>query len=827
MNSGRAHRLLRRVVDIQPEETRGALLMAAYFFFITSSAYIIKAVKISLFLHRLNYSKLPYAYLITAALMGFVVSLNTKLLKSMNRSRYVSVSLMFFIAGLFIFRLLFRVSWDGILILYWLWSDVFLVLSVTQFGILVNDLYQPRQAKRFWSFFVSGGLLGGIFGSLLVTFLAKVFRTENLLLLCPAFLVFCLGIVRSLVKPSLGETKEKKPESPGLPEERAGYWKSFQALTKSRYLVLLSCMMAVSVIVSTLIDFQFNAIIGTKFGKSSDAQTAFLGIFFTLLLVFSLILNLFLTNRILKNFGIKIALLVTPLILSLGAGALFLVPVAWRIFWAVVVKGADKSLTLTFSQGTREVLYIPVPQQIKYKANMFIDMFVNKLGDGLAAVLLMIFFKLLGFSIPQLSYIILVFTGIWIVLSFRLTHEYVGIVKKNLTIKWPDADKFVFEQIDVDATKLIFDTLESKQRSSVLYAMNLLDLIKKEKMSPELRKIIRARSSGVRAGSLDSLLDVHGETLVPEWEDALESRDLDEQVQEILSLDVYQELMRERVEKISAAKDGSTLVSQMEVAKALGMMAADSPLVQNLGRLLRHDSPDVVRYALESAGRQKKREFVPLIVPHLGRSATQQAAGQALLQYGDKIAGTLKDYLADPKEDVKLRKAIPDILARMRTQRATDLLVRELKKRDSDVQGEVIEALTKIRSQSPFLRFSERDIDSEVFTAVKKACILVLELFNAQKENKKAVLAVELENILARTLKQIFELVSLVYSHEDVMRAYQNYREGTKRSVDYALELLENMLKKDIKEALLPLLEDRPLDEKAQTCRKILKALEK
>jgi hypothetical protein len=163
----------------------------------------------------------------------------------------------------------------------------------------------------------------------------------------------------------------------------------------------------------------------------------------------------------------------------------------------------------------------------------------------------------------------------------------------------------------------------------------------------------------------------------------------------------------------------------------------------------------------------------------------------------------------------------------MGTQRTTDLLVRELKKRDSDVQGEVIEALTKIRSRSPFLRFSEKDVSSEVFAAVKKACILVLELFNAQKENKKAVLAAELENILARTLKQIFELVSLVYPHDDVIRAYQNYREGTKRCVDYALELLENMLKKDIKEALLPLLEDRPLDEKAQTCRKILKALEK
>jgi hypothetical protein len=45
--------------------------------------------------------------------------------------------------------------------------------------------------------------------------------------------------------------------------------------------------------------------------------------------------------------------------------------------------------------------------------------------------------------------------------------------------------------------------------------------------------------------------------------------------------------------------------------------------------------------------------------------------------------------------------------------------------------------------------------------------------------------------------------------------------------MDYALELLENMLRRDVKDMIMPLLEERPLDEKALVCRKILKALEK
>jgi hypothetical protein len=68
-------------------------------------------------------------------------------------------------------------------------------------------------------------------------------------------------------------------------------------------------------------------------------------------------------------------------------------------------------------------------------------------------------------------------------------------------------------------------------------------------------------------------------------------------------------------------------------------------------------------------------------------------------------------------------------------------------------------------------------------------------------------------------------LLGLIYSPEDIARALQNYSEGTKRAVDYALELLENVLSKDLKDAVLPVLEDAPVEEKSRSGRRILKAL--
>jgi hypothetical protein len=66
----------------------------------------------------------------------------------------------------------------------------------------------------------------------------------------------------------------------------------------------------------------------------------------------------------------------------------------------------------------------------------------------------------------------------------------------------------------------------------------------------------------------------------------------------------------------------------------------------------------------------------------------------------------------------------------------------------------------------------------------------------------------------------MFELLSLVYPREDVVRAYQNVREGSKQSTDYALELLEQVLPRDVREAVLPLLEDLPVEEKARRFRR-------
>jgi ATP:ADP antiporter, AAA family len=811
MTEDRLYRMLSRVADIRRGEARKALLLFLYFFLVTFPVYIIKPVKVSLFFVSFSDRFLPLPYLLTALLIGFVVSLNARFMRSLPRRRYISLTLVFFMAGFIVFWLLWkvlRVEWNGLSIVYWLWSDVFISTAVIQFWISVNDALHPHQAKRLVGFFVSGGLLGGLGGALLAWRLASVIGTENLLLFCPAVLVLTLIVVRRVYRDREGEGEWTPDARPGL----SGYWEGFRAVRGHRYLRLLAGLLSAGAVAGTLIELQFNTILGWHF-RSADPRTAFLGSFFAVLLAVSWFVQMFGTSRILKRFGIRGGLLAAPLLLLIGSASIFLFSTPGLIVWAVIVKGMDKSLENTLNQSARELLYIPVPADVKDKAKVFIDMFLNKFSTALGAVLFFGFYTALRLDIEVISVVTVAFLALAIVLAAVIFGEYIRAVKRDLARKWEDGEKIVAAHVDMDSARLVVDTLQSRERSSELYVMNLYDLIRKDRMTPELKEILAGMSGEARARSMDSLLDVGGETFFPGMEDALADKELGTEINEVFELESYRKVMGDHLEKLTGGGSESE-VERMEAAKVLGMMKPDSGVVTQLSRLLGDRSSEVLNYALASAARLRRKEHIPLVIRQLGNPQTSRVARDALVVYGEAILGTLRRRLEDSREPLQVRKAIPEVLAILGTQRSADVLTAALQEGQEATETEVIEALYRIRAENPGVLFKEKKILPSVMRLVRR------NLRRLAGEGPEAV-----EGFPAMELKRIFDLLSLIYPSEDIVKAYQNICQGTRKAIDYSLELLDNVVCKDLMEYLAPLIEDLPPEERSRRCRKLLRSL--
>ncbi len=295
------HPLLSRVIDFRPGEAALAFFFFFSFFLITAPYYIIKPIRNSSYLEQLGDERLPLAYFLTALLMGFIVNFHSRLQVRLSRRALIVSSFLFFISNLCLFWWLFQKKWAWVPVAFWLWANIFAIVLVTQFWMLVNDVFNPREAKRLIGFIGSGGQLGAILGSLLVGVLA---RTKAYSVLLPlASLLLSLGILavvqifrleKKRRVPGEGNTEAKKPRSR---EAKVGFQDALQTTTRHRYLQLLAGIVATTIIVSTLIDWQFNSVVhNTVQGGSKLAS--FFGYFNAGTMAFAFLFQLFLTSSI-------------------------------------------------------------------------------------------------------------------------------------------------------------------------------------------------------------------------------------------------------------------------------------------------------------------------------------------------------------------------------------------------------------------------------------------------------------------------------------------------------------------------------------------------
>jgi AAA family ATP:ADP antiporter len=529
------------------------------------------------------------------------------------------------------------------------------------------------------------------------------------------------------------------------------------------------------------------------------------------------------TSEFIRRFGIRFTLLIFPMILLLGSLG---IAVFISLSFAIFLKGSDKSLSYSLNQSVRELLYIPVSPDLKYKAKIFIDMFLNRSAKGIGSVILLILLQFnIGMSpVSLVSLVSVVLILCWMIVNLKVGREYVSTVKLKLMKKWDRADKWVAEKVDVDYTKLVFDTLESKNRSSVLYAMHLFDLLKKNKMSPELEKLLSYKSDEMKISSLGALFEEEDTAWLPQIDDSLDEEVLEKEVKEIMSLDVYQEVMKGYVDKTLREQGQKAETAKMELAKAIGLMETDASLVEELGGFLEDESPEVGKYAMESAAIHKKREYVPGIIQKMKSPVTREDALFSLEKYGAKIVGILSDYLGDREEDVELRKGAARLLASIGTQEASDFLMLELAEARGDLDTEIIDSLDRIRTEKSGIQFRESTVKVAIIREVKRSCRLIIDI-SSSSEIEGGDKGSRLEGRLDEAKRNVFRLLGLIYPKEDIVKAYQNIRAGTKDSMAYAVELLDNTLQREMKILILPLVEELSAEDRAKMCRAILRSL--
>lgn len=389
-------------------------------------------------------------------LLLFVIAWYSRLVDRWPRAKLITWATLFCMSNMVVFWFLqpdfFIANLPTTGILFYLWVGMFGVFVVAQFWAFAADVYDDEEGRRLMPMVAIGATAGAAFGAQIVEFvvgggllnliaglgferLADILRpylvTESLLLMALVPLGASILLMRVV---------DARKGSPGAPEHPGGEGTSSGGLS----LVLGSRFLLAVAVITVLMNWVntngenllFNVLQGVLardaesrgitdpgalLAFTRDGTTAFYGNFFSWVNASALVLQALVASRLLKYGGFGAILMLLPVVALTSYATMALLPILAVV---KVMKIAENSTDYSINNTARHVLWLPVPSHVKFKGKPTIDSLFARVGDGFAAVTVVVGVNLLGLSTAGYFTFTVALVVVWIGYAVVVIREH-------------------------------------------------------------------------------------------------------------------------------------------------------------------------------------------------------------------------------------------------------------------------------------------------------------------------------------------------------------------------------------------------------------------
>jgi ATP:ADP antiporter, AAA family len=843
---------VRRLLDIRRGEGLLVLLAFLDIAVVVAAFLLAKPIRNSLFLTEYGPYALVYVYAAVPLVLTAFVPLYTRIAARVGIRRVSVGTLVFFALNVLAFWAVFRANPVGQELgpgdagdtLVWLlpgafyvWVNCFAVVAPVQAWSFANSLFDTRQAKRLFGVVGAGASLGAIAGGIMArTLVGAVGGTVNMLLVLAALILLAAGIqlVAQARVRARGAARQLSQPAPR-------FFESLRTIRRSRYLTLMASLVFVVAILTQWIAFQLSLAANDRYGHDPDALTAFFGTFNYAFGIVGLLLQFALTGPALRRFGIAATILLLPIVLGLGSALILLVPIFWMV---LVTAGADQSLRFSVDKATYELLYLPLPQPQRGAVKAAIDIVVNRFADATGAVLLGLatqgFFMLggLGFGLRGTAAVNLVLAGAWAALAWQLRTEYVRTIQESIHRHRMDREQIEAVPIATLTSGVMRQRLFGGTPEDVLATLDLLERQSLRKFQASLRSLLAHPAPDVRRRVL-AMLSAQGDPeIAGTARELLRDPDIGVRTEALLYLSREQgadplqiieqlgdfadfsiragiaaffaasnnpEAARALLEAMSTAGGPDGARERQEAARLLPRVPAS--LHDLLAALIRDPDRAVARQAIRSAMQVQHDDLVAPLVEALPRPGLADSAAEALARYGSPIVEDVAARLRDPATPAAIKRELPSVLVRLGTAEAEVVLIDSLLQPDAAVRHSIVVALNTLQAAGG-ARIDPAFVELVLATEIAGHYLSYRQLGDLRERGRHDDPAVgALGQAMDRQLERVFRLMKLLLPHTAMHDAYVGVRSGIPAIRANALEFLENVLKPDLRQVVLPLVD--------------------
>ena len=408
-------------LNIRPRELRPLFMATAAAFFLLSFMILTRSLRESLFLSTYPIEKLPLM-MGTLVLLSFPgVGQFSRLVTAYPPKLILTRLTLVVTAGFLILWKLLPVAEWAIPVFY-VWTAIGSLLMASGFWMVTAELFPLRGAKRLFSLISAGGTLGAMLTGVSLSWLTHHVELTWLVLFSLVLPLLFLVLV-NLMPHSAQESRSPAHNRSGIPLVEAS-----RLIWRTRHLRLMAGIIFTATLVMTLVDFQFKELVQIRFSSGADL-TGFLGAFYGWAGFGALLLQVFLSGRLIEKRGVAFSLSVSSGLLIIGGAGILFSP---SLAAATILRGTDYSLRKSLFRPTMEVLFVSVPTRFRRLTKTFIDSIVDSAAEGFGALIILLWISVLDLPSAGLSWLVVFFATVYFTLSRLVNRSYFQTISHRL-----------------------------------------------------------------------------------------------------------------------------------------------------------------------------------------------------------------------------------------------------------------------------------------------------------------------------------------------------------------------------------------------------------
>lgn len=666
-------------------------------------------------------------------------------------------------------------------------------------------LFNLRQSKRLLGTVDIGAMIATFIAFFSIPLLLNVMEPQSLYSIALASILIFLTLFIYLSIRHLNKARS-------FAQEKMMYKKlDIKDFIQNRYILYMSLFIVFSMMALTFVDYSFFNV--TTLYMDTESLANFISLFEGTIIVFCFLLQVFATDRIQSEYGMRVSLMVNPVLIGFFTMAALVL--GWIfgysptdnyfvIFFMMIAVGKllIRALKEALDNPTFKLYLLPIESTIRIDVQTKIEGIVTAIASVIAGGFIILITQFELFNLIYITIFTLPLIALWFFVVNKMHRSYRHTLQQTLSKNKETAEVTVTKEYTIN--EVLEKEVSSSTEEKVIYGLRLM-----EKLEPTLFENAVIRLTDSDNLRIKKFVEEKIQTLGIE-KDLIKSeiRNLAEQAAAETENSNLLSISPEKLMKLSKSpKQNDRLLA----AKLLRKLISQKTIFILL-ELLRDADPKVRFEALLTARKTKRIETWPVLIEMLSSPAYGHHAAAALKGAGDRVLITLEAAFHKSGQTDLVMLRIVQIMGRIGGEQALQFLWRKADYPDKRIVKQILYSLRFINYRAQGREV--REVFGLLETEISKTIWNLAALEELPKADQFKFLREALHEEIIQNYDQITMLLSILYDPQSVGLVRENIESGDPDNIAFAMELLDLFVDQELKPKLLPLLDDSSTEDK-------------